>query len=157
MNKHIMDYLEYSMTNPAKPIKCEDCDQGVHLGKRRLNSAMAYGLILIYKEFKNKPELDWLHIEDFFKKQKCRSSIRGDVAKLRYWGLLKQKVDIRPDGSKRVGFYKITPKGIAFVLNKIMVPEKVMLYNQTDYGFTGEYIYIRQIKLGFDYRELMEN
>src|SRR5271167_915579 len=55
-------------------------------------------------------------------------AIRGDWAKLRHWGFLIEKPEVRDDGSKRNGFYKITQRGIDFVHGRIHVRKFIYLY-----------------------------
>lgn len=135
-----------------KGTSCPCCGQFVKLYKRPLTSSMAYGLILMYKL-----KLEWIHIEDYFKSlPHLPSSIRGDVAKLKYWGLLEARMGLRPDGSKRNGYYRVTPKGKEFVEGKTVVPSHVKLYNNKFLGFDNDYVSIKQ-SLGkkFNYGELM--
>lgn len=114
---------------------------------------MAVGLIIFTQKGTKINEhgfVEWVHAEDFFKKQNIPSSIRGDFSKLRFWGL----IDPHPE---KEGYYRITVKGMDFVRNKIKVEANVLLYNNTCYGFKGEYKSIQDcLKKKFDYQKLME-
>jgi hypothetical protein len=145
--QHLRDHWE-----EGTPCPC--CRQLVKQYKRKLNSAMAYGLILVSRA---KADDGWVHIERYFKSLNIPSSIRGDMSKLKFWGLLEAKEGEREDGSTRLGFYRITDKGRQFVNGQISVQERVKLFNQKFYGFDGDEITIKQA-LGskFDYNELME-
>ena len=59
---------------------------------------------------------------------------------------------------KSHGLWRITDKGISFVLNTSHVCEKVKLYNNQAWGFDGSLINIKQA-LGnkFDYSELIND
>jgi len=128
--------------------KCPACSQYVKLYKRKITSAMAYGLVLLYnhiKETKPRP----VHIEDFFKEKNCPSSVRGDFAKLRWWGLI-DRHDEKP------GFYSLTPKGQFFVNGTVEVPRYCMIFNNKCYGFSNERTDIdRALGDEFSYSELM--
>ena len=108
-----------------KGIKCPCCNQHVRLYKRNITSAMAYALIIIHRS----GNTSFFHIENYFKKINCPASIRGDFPKLRFWGLIEKKSDLRPDGSNRNGYYRITGKGRDFVNNNITVLKYLYLYN----------------------------
>jgi len=55
--------------------------------------------------------------------------VRGDWAKLKYWGLIEEKPDVRDDGSPRVGYWKMTPLGRQFARRQVKVPSHVYIYN----------------------------
>lgn len=111
---------------------CPCCNQFVKLYKRPMNGSMAYALILINKYFKNNS--DWLHVPSYLLEQnlpaKVGAAIRGDWAKLKFWGMIEPKEEIRPDGSDRAGLYRITETGRKFVQNELAVPKYQLLYNQ---------------------------
>lgn len=144
---------QIALTFPDKTAgyRCPCCGQFVKEYARKLNSSMARVLILIYQS----GNFEYLHVEDFLKKLN-RGDLRADFHKLRYWGLLKKKIENREDGSARNGFYKISPLGIMFVEGKLTVNEKILIFNNEFKGFTGNQINIHQA-LGnkFSYKELM--
>lgn len=143
---------EYLKSNIGEGTKCPCCGQFVKLYTRKLNSSMAYALILIYKS----PFQGFFHVEDYLKSINCPSSIRGDFAKLRWWNLIEQFKGEREDGSKRVGHYRITTLGKNFTRGFCTVKESIRLYNQGFYGFSGNEIDIkRALKNKFNYNELM--
>lgn len=148
-----MTYQQTNITFPDRSsgYRCQCCGQFVKEYARKLNSSMARVLILIYKS----GNFDYLHVEDFLKKLN-RGDLRADFHKLRYWGLLKKKIENREDGSARNGFYQITTSGIWFVEGKVTVQEKILVFNNDFKGFAGDQINIHQA-LGnkFSYKELM--
>lgn len=135
---------------------CPCCDQFAKVYARPMSSTMGYGLILISRYFLANPAEEWLHIPSFFTQRKACSS--NDGALLRHWGLLDQRVGERDDGSKRIGFYKITELGRRFVRAEVRVPKRAILYDgkliQLD---ESEMVDIRDV-LGtrFNYAELMQ-
>lgn len=137
-------------------IKCPCCNQHAKIYTRALTSAMAYGLILLYKAVG--PGKEYIHIEDYFKKLDIPSSIRGDFPKLRFWGLIQPLAAKKEDGNPNSGMYKITTDGILFVQNLLRMPAAARIYNNELLGFGGEgkVIDIRQaLKNKFNYEELM--
>jgi hypothetical protein len=138
---------------------CPCCDQLAKIYKRKLNSSMAYALLLIRLAFRT--QTDWLHVPEYLTKvvrTKAKATTRGgDWAKLVHWKLIVPKDDeIRGDGSKRAGFYKITDLGIAFVDGRAKVPKHVFLYAQKCLGVSEEMTTIDEA-LGdkFNYSDLM--
>jgi hypothetical protein len=141
-----------------KGVVCLCCHQRAQLYCRRMTSSMVYGLILLYRESIKQvdPEHHYVHLENFFKPLDIPSSIRADVPKLRFWGLIELMEGERPDGNPSTGFYRITKEGIAFVLGKALVFRSIKIYNNTFYGYDGPEIDIHgAIKGKFNYSELM--
>ena len=133
-------------------VECPACWQNVKLYPRNITSAMAYGLILLV----NSGKTEFFHIEDFLKEQNCSSSIRGDIAKLRHFGLLERLAVKRKDGSSRAGYYKVTDKARQFVLGQVTVAKGVSIFNNTVYGYDKEQINIVDaLDNKFNYNELM--
>ena len=145
-------------TNMRKGVPCPCCNQYCRVYKRKLNTTMALAMVMIYRHFKSHPRDTWLHVAAFLVAVKRDSTIAGgDVAKLRFWGLIVPMKDERSDGSDRIGRYGITPVGQQFVEGKIAVPRYVYLYNQGLLRLSEEMITIQQA-LGdrFSYSELMK-
>lgn len=147
-----------------KGVQCYCCGQRAQLYVRKLTSSMIWALILIHKEFKkNEREdkygvnLEWLHLENFFKGQAdCPQAIRGDAPKLRFWGFIEPKDGPRDDGNPNSGFYRITAAGSAFVSGATLARKAVKIYNNQFYGFDGpETDIFAVIKNKFDYNSLM--
>lgn len=136
-------------------MTCPCCDQYIKIYYRKLNSAMAFSLILIDRYFKGEGAEEWLHVEHYLKANPridCH-----DFPKLRFWGLLEVMKGQREDGSKRLGYYKITSRGRQFVRREISVPKKAIILIDNAIGFSEEMTNIVEA-LGskFDYQELME-
>ena len=135
---------------------CPACGQYVKLYKRKINSAMAWVLIILYK--RHFTDDGWVHVENYLKTQNTPASLRGDFPKLRFWGLLEQMAGEREDGSPRVGMYRLTEKGRQFVEGKITVPEKLGFFNQQIYKVDSDQVNIKQtLNNKFNYDELMKS
>lgn len=149
--KHTVgDAKEYLRDHWEEGCHCPACGQHVKLYNRKITSAMAYGLVLIYNHVKRSPGGSKpIHIEDFFKERDCPSSVRGDFAKLRWWGLIDRH-------EERPGYYSLTPKGIFFVEGKVEAPRYCKIFNNTCYGFSNEQTDIdKALGDSFSYEELM--
>lgn len=139
-------------------VECPCCTQFVKLYKRKITSSMAYALILLYRYFKNHPDQEWVHMNDYLNSiEGLPFPIKsGDNAKLRYWDLLEEKPEQRDDGSNRAGYWKLTQLGRDFVRGEATVQSHAKVFNSKCYGLTGEQITIHEA-LGdkFNYTELM--
>lgn len=142
--KQAKDYLR---ANWAKGVVCPCCTQFVKLYKRKLNSGMAITLIRIYRY-----SMGWVPVKDFLRLNKWHNG--HDWTLLRFWGLMEEKQ--HEPGENSSGQWKITAKGINFVLNQTTVPKRLLMYNQSGYGFEGGETSITEA-LGnkFNYQELM--
>jgi hypothetical protein len=98
----------------------------VKLYKRKLNSFMAYALLLIDRYFRQPNAKEWLHVPSYLIEQNATDR---ECAKLRYWGLIEEMPEGRDDGSPHAGFYKITELGKRFVAREVTVPMYIHLYN----------------------------
>ena len=96
--------------------ECPCCTQFAKVYWRPLTSAMARVLILLDR---------WTYPGEYVKLEELMNAkraegyrwvpVRADEAKLRFWGLVELQDSQREDGSKRVGYFRITPTGRDFV------------------------------------------
>ena len=154
-NKTVGEAKAYLRKNINEGSNCPCCQQNVKQYRRTITSAMAYALILMY----NKKDEDYFHIENYLKEMNCPPAIRGDVPKLRFWGLIEPKAEDREDGSNRNGFYRITRQGIKFVNLQLTIPSHVKIYNNKFYGYESEkFVSITDcLKKKFNYNKLMNH
>lgn len=152
MERTVKEAKVFLHKNRMKGCVCEVCEQYVKMYRRKLTSSMAYGMILIY----NAGQIDWFHLDKFFKSQNCATSIRGDIPKLRYWGFIEKMVAVREDGNPRAGYYRLTQKGMRFISGKIMAPTYAIIYNNKLFGMSNEDTDIRKALTNkFNYNQLM--
>lgn len=133
-NKTVDEARKHLRKNWKEGTTCVCCGQKVMLYHRSLTSAMAWGLYLFYTA---QPDIEgYVHAENFFKKQNCPSSIRGDFPKLRFWGFIMPKPSDSEGDDSSLGMYKILPKGIEFLKGDLIVPAAVLIYNNKFIGFS---------------------
>ena len=120
-------------------------DEGEKVYKRKIHSMMAYELIVCWRT----AGAEWFHLPSV---ANCRG---GDFGKLRYWGLVVEETERRPDGG-RAGWWYITPAGADWLLHGAHVQKYARIYDGRCLSFEGEGVTI-QDALGdrFDYGELM--
>ncbi len=124
---------------------CPLCTQMAKVYKRRINSGMAVSIIKMYRS----TGLGWQHVPTTVG---ARSREEG---KLRYWGLVEEESGKREDGG-RAGWWRVTPRGEAYVQHKLALPTYALVYNSRCLGHEGKELYITAA-LGkkFNYNELM--
>ena len=139
-----------------KGMVCPVCGRFSKLYGRKLNSSMAWTLMLVYDYYKKEGNLrKWLKVESYLKSLPAvPTSLRGDFPKLRYWKLIIQK-EGEVEGVK-MGLYRITEKGINFCENRIKVSKVAFVHNRTVKGFSEETVNIVEA-LGdrFSYKDLI--
>lgn len=142
-----------------KGANCPCCKQPVKMYRRPLTSAMALGLLLLYKDNKTYESQgdQWYHLENFFKAiPDLPSSVRGDVPKLRFWGLIRAKEGGKDDGNPSNGLYQLTSSGKAFSQGIIKLSSHVKLYNNKFFGLSGNEINIHQaLGTKFNYDQII--
>lgn len=130
-------------------VVCPCCDRFAKKYKRTINSGESRILIWL---FNNTSPEKWIHVNSNAPKFILRSN---EISRLKVWGLAQEKTNDMPS-QRNSGFYKITNKGIAFVLMKIKIPKYYWTYNNEVLGFSEEHIAIDDsLKIKFNYQELM--
>lgn len=139
-----------------KGTVCPCCNRFDKVYPRKLNSSMAWVLLIMYDFYKKEKNLrKWLKVESYLKDlPNVPTSLRGDFPKLRYWGLIIQNPN-EIEGVK-TGLYKITERGINFCENRIKVSKVAFVHNKIVKSFSEEQIDIVEA-LGdrFSYKELL--
>jgi hypothetical protein len=157
MNTSLDEARRWVDENAPDGVICPCCKQVAKIYKRKLNRAMAYSLICIYRLRDEAGECGWIDVPRLLAKYGLVSVLRSrEYQKLCYWGLLEAVGEKREDGGK-AGKYRLTNQGLLFVANKLALPRYVSLYNGAviDVDAT-EKVTIREA-LGdrFNYEELM--
>ena len=128
--------------------RCPLCNQYVKLYRRQVNAQMVRALILLAREgreFAHWPTI--LH----------QNGVRADEAKLRYWDLVEEDIQVRPDGG-RAGWWRITPRGWSFIRGGALIQKYALIYDTRLMGFDGPAVSIHDcIGKAFDLQELMSN
>jgi len=142
---------KYVQANLEDGCECPCCGQNCKLYRRKLNSAMAAGLVWLVGEYGRTGQ--WVDIPNLAPRFLIKTG--GQFSILVHWGLIEQKIN--EDTSKRCsGLWRPTPAGQGFVLRGSAVPRHVFLYNNTCDGFSDERTtVIEALSDRFDYAELM--
>jgi hypothetical protein len=130
---------------------CPCCDQYVKVYHRKLTAMTAR--ILIEMWVRAGQEWVWL--------PSMPEGKHGDTAKARYWGLIEAPTEplSRPDGSTRVGWWRLTDLGAQWVRGEASVPAYALVYNgqllELD-GSRGATTVRDALGTRFNYTDLME-
>jgi hypothetical protein len=139
------EWLREQLADKGAPCPC--CTQLSKVYHRPLYGAMAAGLITCYQQ----------HHREWFHMRTATDYHGGDHSKLRYWGLIEEELELRPDGG-RAGWWRITEDGVAFVLGQTAVPRHARVYDGKCLGLDDSkgLVTVRDV-LGdkFDYDDLM--
>lgn len=157
MNPSLAEASRWVTDNAPAGAICPCCNQVAKVYRRKLNRAMAYSLICLYRLSGEADEAGFIDVPRALAKHNLVSVLRSrEYQKLRYWGLVEAKGEKRDDGGK-VGKYRITETGRLFVIGNLALPRHVLLYNGAVLEIDRtEKITIREA-LGdkFNYDELM--
>lgn len=126
---------------------CPCCDQFAKIYKRAITKNMANILTVL-------PTRDAEGEPVWFKGSEAVKDNSGDLAKLRYWGLIEEEKERRPDGG-RSGWWRVTPLGRKFLMGKVTVSKYAVLYNGKLIDFEGAQVNIREL-LPFRFDTLMD-
>lgn len=130
---------------------CPCCRRSGKIYKRKLNAGMASVLIRMYV-VRRRLQTDWLRIEDIFGSKK---QDRRDWTVMQHWGLI-ESLDKRTSTENASGTWKLTERGVEFVLGKESVQKHVYIWDDSVRGFSDEWITINDaLESRFDYATLM--
>ncbi len=130
--------------------RCPLCTQFAKVYRRSIYGTQAHDLIACYREH---------GAEEFFHLASVPGvRNKGDFAKLAHWGLVEKMSGEREDGSRRVGWWKITRLGERFIRGEAAVPSHARIYDERLLELVEDHwVRIEDVLgKGFDYRELME-
>lgn len=141
--------------NWEEGIDCPCCHRLVKLYRRPLSSGASRSLIILYNINKQNNG-GWVHIQNEFAKRKL--NVNGmDYGILKWWDFIEPMPNENDPTKKANGYWKITQKGIDFVLGRTDAPSHKMIYDNKLKYESDKKITIRE-SLGnkFDYYKLMD-
>ena len=116
----------------GKGVECPCCRQHVKLYKRKIYARLAYDLISLHNL--DRENNLFFHVRDIG----LPEAGGGDFAKLKHWGLVEEKPN-EDDEKRTSGYWRITPRGRAFVRNVIPVEKYLFFYNGRIYKCSDEH------------------
>jgi len=142
--------------NWEQGIKCPCCGQWVKRYPYKLNSNAAVSLIWIYRLGLDEKD-GWVHVQQRFTEVFNRNATAMSYIVLKHWGFIEPKPNNLDPDKNASGYWRITTRGINFVLHGTKEPTHAHVYNNRAVGFAEEYADIKQaLGVKFSYAELMQ-
>jgi hypothetical protein len=152
----IKDAREYVKTGRIEGVYCPCCGQLAKVYRRQVHSTIARMLIRAYLLYKNSVTPGrYFHLSYVI--DGISSTGINDFSKLVYWDLIEEKEKDPTQTERRTsGYWRITEKGINFVLGNTLIDKYALIYDNMVLGFEGQKVNMKDC-LGkrFNYEELM--
>lgn len=136
--------------NAGERLDCPCCKRYAQIYRRKLHTGMALQLIQLYRIGGADR---FVHVKEMHQ----HFSGTGDLTKFKYWdGMIPGAKAEDDTDHKTAGTWKLTAKGVKFILGKILLPEYALVFDDRVLGFSDSSIDI-EYALGdkFSYEELM--
>lgn len=132
----------------GRSVDCPCCDRLARIYKRPLYAVMAKFLCDLAR-LTFELESEWVHVDKLSPKN-------GNYAFLVHWGFA-FPADKRSEVSNALGFWRITPAGLAFAKGATRASASVKLFQNTPVEWDKKTVSIEEaLKKQFDYFELMK-
>jgi hypothetical protein len=153
-NSTLKEAKDWLRARLDKGERCPCCQQLAKMYERKLYSSLAAALIYFYRNFDHSK---FHHKSELLKNKNLATTFGGgDFAKLSLWGLIEEKPKGATEDKRTSGYWKITQKGVDFVLRKSQLPSHVRIYDGRIFGFKGSHVSIVDcLKEKYSYEELM--
>lgn len=128
---------------------CPCCGQHVRVYPRIIYSTVARDMIVAYNKYRRRR----FHLPTLQRETGSRS---GDFPKTRFVGLIEKPTPEEQEGRGPTGWWRLTSKGVAFVLGIERVP-RILIYNNSLVAVDDSVTVNVYVALGiqFDYDALM--
>lgn len=132
----------------GRSVDCPCCDRLARIYKRSFYAVMGKFLCDLARLTFEK-ESEWIHVDSLNPKN-------GNYAFLVHWGFAEPR-DKRNEVANALGYWRITPSGLAFAKGSTRAPAAVELFQNTPIGWDKKTVSIEEaLKKQFDYFELMK-
>lgn len=154
MFESLEDAREWLRERASKGARCPCCQQRVKIYPRRLGEEHCVFLKNLLRH-KNDPEMsDWVHhsVANTYKNKNSRG-----YHSLQWFGLAETGAcgDLKPK-KKMSGYWRITPKGEAFLRDRLRVPKYIYTYNAEVVDVSEETVnVIEALPVNFNYYEMI--
>lgn len=141
----VVDARQWVRDHAEDGVTCPVCTQLAKVYRRKIHAAMGRDLIIARRV----AGADWFHVRTTL------GHDGGDFAKLVYWRLIVE-YDAKRDDGGRAGWWRITDRGKAYVLDQLRVPKYARIYDKRLLNLTGDMVGIRDaLGVRFRYDDLM--
>lgn len=149
INTQHTDFL--NRLKKGEKTECPCCGRHSQMYRRNLHHTAAKKLIDLYKLG---GEFDYVHTSRLIDDGETGA---GDFSKAKYWKLI-QEAETTDERKRTSGLWKLTDKGVGFVMDVLTIPRTVMIFDDRVFGFSEDHVSIQQCLAsgGFNYSELMK-
>jgi len=136
-----------------KGHKCPLCTRKVKIYPRPLPAASARVLIRLFRLNEGR---DFVKLGPILDTMKGTAAQGGYGTLAHHWGLMEAMPGKREDGSNRVGWWRLTDLGRAFVRGEATVPKRARIFANRLLGYVGPPWTISDaLREPFDFNDLM--
>lgn len=132
---------------------CQCCGRYAQIYKRSLSETVAWQLIKLHREsFSGEWADGWVHASHLIPEGQTGV---GDLGKAKYFNLIEEK-PTTSSKMKKSGCWRLTPKGVAYVLGVEVIPSYVMVFDDQIIETSDKMESIfATVGRKFDYEQLM--
>jgi len=129
---------------------CPCCGRHAQMYARNLHHNAAKKLVQLYR-FGG--QFDYVHTSSLIDDGETGA---GDFSKAKYWKLI-EEAENNWEHKRTSGNWRLTDKGVRFVLGNETIPRQVMIFDDRVFGFSEDHVTIHDCLAsgGFDYNALM--
>jgi hypothetical protein len=143
----------FNAENIRKGQTCPCCNKFMKMYHWTFLKSMVQALAYFYKYHQEHGGNTFVHFEDYLR-QNDATKCRGAFNYLKYWNMI-EKCDTSDDTVKARGYYRILPKGIAFLKGEIAVPKSMWLYDDEVKEWDTIEVRVKDIYKNFNYEEMV--
>lgn len=132
-------------------IDCPCCGRHSQMYKRYLHHNAAKKLVQLYRL--GGGGVEYVHTSNLIDEGETGA---GDFSKAKYWGLI-EEAENNWEHKRTSGNWRLTHKGIDFVIGRITIPRQVLIFDDRVFGFSEDHVDIHACLRGggFNYQALM--
>jgi len=137
-------------------VKCPCCNRWAKVYRRALPAACARVMIALF-QYKGWEGREYVHLPtELLDHMTGTAAHGGSGTEGRHWGLMEQAPGLRPDGSNRMGYWRLTALGRDFVNGNACVPKYAVIYGGECLRLEGrEWWIFDALGRHFNYQDLM--
>lgn len=156
--------LPFSIERMTRDVDCHGCWKTVKIQWRYLDVVVCRQLgWLVQAARKSTRKGRWIHRKD----NPRWMHIHGTrYTQLKHWGLVERRPNHKRPGRMMQGWWRPTAKGVLFTMNRLRVPEVVVVYNDQKIGASTWMMRVKDVvrfwdpeeysMMGYMYLELVE-
>lgn len=148
LNLQYTDFL--NRLKGGEKTDCPCCGRHAQMYHRHLHHNAAKKMVQLYRLG---GAVEYIHTSRLIEDGETGA---GDFSKGKYWGLIAE-AENNWEHKRTSGNWKLTPKGVDFVLGRITIPKTALIFDDRVFGFSEDHVDIHSCLAsgGFSYADLM--